>query len=141
MFRYRLLGYPQSMSPGTNPLPLKHKPTCSDVYVCYQSLQDTSQSINQSMFISQATTHRIFQARKAFEQGHCLQVISQAKATGVCWRMAASPQGGGYVETFAGTESVLMTLFELQFVRSCGISQSCVDAAQLLGCYINVIAA
>ena len=40
------------------------------------------QSINQSMFISQATTQRIFQARKAFEQGHCLQVISQAKATG-----------------------------------------------------------
>ena len=93
------------------------------------------------MLISQATTHRIFQVRKAFEQGHCLQVISQAKATGVCWRMAASPQGGGYVETFAGTESVLMTLFELQFVRSCGILQSCVDAAQLLGCYINVIAA
>ena len=37
-------------------------------------------TINQSMFISPATTQRIFQARKAF--GHCLQVISQAKTMG-----------------------------------------------------------
>ena len=43
---------------------------------------NNSNPINQSMFIFQATTHRIFRARIAFEQGHCLQVISQAKATG-----------------------------------------------------------
>ena len=55
----------------------------SDLYSLDPKVAKNSPSIiNQSMFISQATNQRIFQARKAFEQGHCLQVISQAKASG-----------------------------------------------------------
>ena len=53
-------------------------------------------SINQSMFISQATTHRVFQAIKAFEQLYratVCELYHKPKLQGVWWRMAASPQG------------------------------------------------
>ena len=40
-------------------------------------------SPKQLMFISQAATQRIFQARKAFEKGHCLQVIITSQSYGV----------------------------------------------------------